>query len=140
MAYILTNEAGITDIDVIQAAILHDTVEDTNTTFDEIEKEFGIKVCNIVAEVTDDKSLSKATRKELQIERAKGSSHEAKLVKLADKLYNLRDLEITPPEKWSNERIKEYFEWAKKVIDELRGTNKNMEDSLDEIFKRRGVV
>lgn len=140
MAYILTNEAEITDIDVIQAAILHDTVEDTDTSFEEIEKEFGTKVRNIVAEVTDDKSLPKATRKELQIEHAKGSSNEAKLVKLADKLYNLRDLEVSPPEKWSDERIKEYFQWAKKVIDGLRGTNKKMEDSLDEIFKRRDVM
>lgn len=83
------------------AAILHDTVEDTDTTFDEIESHFGKPVRDIVAEVTDDKTKPKQQRKRLQIEHASGSSCEAKLVKLADKLYNLRDLEEITPEGWS---------------------------------------
>lgn len=93
-----------------------------------------------MAEVTDDKSLPKQTRKQLQIEHAPTSSYEAKLVKLADKLYNLRDLEKSAPVGWSNERVREYFVWAKKVVDGLRGTNKEMEESLDGIFKNVGVV
>lgn len=83
------------------AAILHDTVEDTDTTFDEIEEHFGKDVRDIVAEVTDDKSLPKQERKRLQIKHAKTSSHQAKLVKLADKLYNLRDLERNTPAGWT---------------------------------------
>ncbi|KAK5645683.1 hypothetical protein RI129_004147 [Pyrocoelia pectoralis] len=139
VAYILTEEAKVTDIDVIQAAILHDTVEDTKTTFEEIETHFGSKVCSIVAEVTDDKTLPKETRKALQIEHAPTSSREAKLVKLADKLYNLRDLERAVPRKWTVDRVQQYFCWSKKVVDGLRGTNKCMEDNLDCLFKKRNV-
>lgn len=140
VAYILTSEANITDIDVIQGALLHDTVEDTMTTFDEIEKEFGKKVRDIVDEVTDDKSLPKARRKELQIENAKGSSYEAKLIKLADKLYNLRDLERSTPSGWTSTRVHEYFKWSKNVIDELRGTNVILEEKLYEMFEKRGLI
>lgn len=86
---------------MILAAILHDTVEDTNTTFVEIEREFGHEVCSIVREVTDDKTLPKLERKRLQIEHAAGSSNKAKLVKLADKLYNLRDLQQSVPDGWT---------------------------------------
>ncbi|KAF5269262.1 hypothetical protein FQR65_LT02563 [Abscondita terminalis] len=139
VAYILTNEAKVTDLDVIQAAILHDTVEDTDTTFDEIEEKFGSKVCSIVSEVTDDKSLPKETRKSLQIQHAPTSSHQAKLVKLADKLYNLRDLERVTPKDWTAFRVQEYFAWSKKVVNGLRGTNQVMEDSLDELFNKRNV-
>ncbi|CAM5146142.1 unnamed protein product [Eretmochelys imbricata] len=92
VARILSREAGVTDIAVLQAALLHDTVEDTDTTFSEIEEQFGGEVRRIVEEVTDDKMLPKMERKRLQIERAPHSSRGARLVKLADKLYNLRDL------------------------------------------------
>lgn len=108
VAYILTNEANITDPEVIQAALLHDTVEDTETTFEEIEREFGVNVKNIVKEVTDDKSLPSAERKRLQIVHAKDSTYQAKLVKLADKLYNLRDLQASIPEGWTE--VDEKFE------------------------------
>lgn len=154
VAHILSSEGSVTDTDVILAAILHDTVEDTDTSFDEIEIEFGRAVRNIVEEVTDDKSLPKLERKRLQIEHAKTSSYQAKLVKLADKLYNLRDLQKSIPEGWtkvihkrvkhtcidvdiiipSQERCKDYFKWAKQVVDNLRGTNQALEDALDQIF------
>lgn len=101
VAFILTNEAKVTDPEVIQAALLHDTVEDTDTSFEEIEQEFGVNVRNIVMEVTDDKSLPSTERKRLQIVHAKDSTHQAKLVKLADKLYNLRDLQLCIPEGWT---------------------------------------
>lgn len=94
-------EANVVDIDVLMAAILHDTVEDTDTTIDEIEQHFGKTVRDIVAECTDDKSKPKMERKRLQIEHAAGATHQAKLVKLADKLYNLRDLEQNLPEGWT---------------------------------------
>lgn len=140
VACILTQEANITDSLVIQAAILHDTVEDTDTSLDEIEDRFGKKVRDIVDEVTDDKSLPKLERKRLQIEHAPGTSYEAKLVKLADKLYNLRDLERSTPSGWSEQRVQEYFEWSKKVVDGLKGTNAALETNLDTIFKRRNIV
>lgn len=104
VAYILTSEGNVTDLDVVIAAILHDTVEDTDTSFDEIENEFGSKIRDIVAEVTDDKSLPKMERKRLQIEHALTASREAKLVKLADKLYNLRDLQKEIPKGWTEVR------------------------------------
>ncbi|RZC43343.1 HD 4 domain containing protein [Asbolus verrucosus] len=140
VAFILTNEAKITDVSVLHAALLHDTVEDTDTSFEEIENLFGKTVRGIVEEVTDDKTLPSAERKRLQIVHAPDSSFEAKLVKLADKLYNLRDLEKSAPEGWSEQRIQEYFEWSRKVVDGLRGTNVAMEQSLDEIFKKRNVI
>ncbi|XP_077996886.1 guanosine-3',5'-bis(diphosphate) 3'-pyrophosphohydrolase MESH1-like [Glandiceps talaboti] len=140
VARILAKEAGIKDLNILQAALLHDTVEDTDTTFDEIEERFGSKVRKIVAEVTDDKSLPKMERKRLQIEHAPHISREAKLVKLADKLYNLRDLTEIAPEGWTPERIQEYFLWGSKVVNGLRGTNQVMEDELDEIFKEKGVL
>lgn len=99
-------EADIADIKVLMAAILHDTVEDTDTTFDELDEHFGEEVRKIVAECTDDKSLEKQERKRLQIEHAKSISKRGKLVKLADKLYNLRDLERSLPAGWTEVRIK----------------------------------
>jgi len=140
VAHILTSEANVTDANVILAALLHDTVEDTDTTFQEIEDNFGVDVCKIVEEVTDDKSLPKLERKRLQIVHAKESSREAKLVKLADKLYNLRDLQRCAPEGWTDDRCADYFKWAKDVVDNLRGTNANLENSLDEIFRYQKLL
>ncbi|KAG9352297.1 hypothetical protein JZ751_020710 [Albula glossodonta] len=97
VARILSHEGGVTDIEVLQAALLHDTVEDTDTSFAELEAAFGPKVARIVREVTDDKTLAKQERKRQQVEHAPHCSHQAKLVKLADKLYNLRDLNRCTP-------------------------------------------
>ena len=89
--------------------------------------------------MTDDKSLPKLERKRLQIEHAPHVSTEAKLVKLADKLYNLHDLERCTPTGWTDDRVQEYFVWASKVVKGLRGTNEYLEKQLDEIFSRRGI-
>lgn len=139
VARILSHEGEITDIEVIQAALLHDTVEDTDTTFEELESVFGATVARIVQEVTDDRSLLKAERKRLQVEHAPHCSHQAKLVKLADKLYNLRDLNRCTPEGWSAQRVQEYFEWASQVVKGLRGTNSAIEEKLQQLFLERGV-
>lgn len=101
VANILTSEGNVTDLNVLMAAILHDTVEDTDTTFEELEQRFGAKIRGIVEECSDDKTLPKMERKRLQIEHAKTATPEAKLVKLADKLYNLRDLERSIPRGWT---------------------------------------
>jgi GTP diphosphokinase / guanosine-3',5'-bis(diphosphate) 3'-diphosphatase len=105
------------------AALLHDTVEDTGTTFEELDQAFGSEVGSIVREVTDDKSPPKAERKRLQIGHATHASRPAKLVKLADKICNLRDLIAAPPIDWSLERRREYFDWATQVVDQMRGTH-----------------
>ncbi|KAM9494318.1 guanosine-3',5'-bis(diphosphate) 3'-pyrophosphohydrolase MESH1 [Clarias gariepinus] len=139
VARILSQEGGVTDIEVLQAALLHDTVEDTDTTFEELEATFGSKVARIVQEVTDDKTLPKQERKLLQVEHARHCSHQAKLVKLADKLYNLRDLNRCTPAGWTAERVQEYFVWAAQVVKGLRGTNDVLEEKLLQLFKERNV-
>ena len=138
LANVLVNEGGVTDIPVLCAAILHDTVEDTETSFDELEARFGTEIADIVREVTDDNDLPKSRRKELQVEHAPNLSHRARLVKLADKICNLRDVAVDPPAHWQHERREEYFEWAKRVIDGLRGADAKLESVFDEVY-RRGV-
>ena len=137
LADVLVNEGGVTDVEVLCAALLHDTVEDTDTTPQEIEGAFGARVARIVAEVTDDQTLSKSERKRLQVERAAGLSSEAKLVKLADKICNLRDVADSPPPNWSLARRQEYFDWAKQVVDGLRGAHPRLEAIFDAAFARR---
>ncbi|NWI98012.1 MESH1 pyrophosphohydrolase, partial [Pitta sordida] len=114
-------------------------IEDTDTTFAEIEERFGAEVRGVVEEVTDDKTLPKMERKQLQVERAPGCSQRAKLVKLADKLYNLRDLNRCTPQGWSAERVQEYFRWAARVVSGLRGTSPALEGALRRLFDERGV-
>ncbi|XP_001369058.1 guanosine-3',5'-bis(diphosphate) 3'-pyrophosphohydrolase MESH1 isoform X7 [Monodelphis domestica] len=139
VAHILTKEAAVTDIAVLQAALLHDTVEDTDTTLEEVEEHFGAEVRSIVEEVTDNKALSKLERKQLQVKNAAHSSRPAKLVKLADKLYNLRDLKRCTPVGWSEQRVQEYFEWAAQVAKGLQGTSPQMEEALQKLFQERGL-
>lgn len=139
VARILSHEGGITDIEVLQAALLHDTVEDTDTSITELEAVFGQTVARIVQEVTDDNTLTKQERKRQQVEHAPYCSHQAKLVKLADKLYNLRDLNRCTPSGWTEERVQEYFVWAAQVVRGLRGTNQTLENNLQQLFKQRGV-
>lgn len=137
LADILCNEGQVTDIRVICAALLHDTLEDTDTSARELEALFGRDICDIVVEVTDDKSLPKAERKRLQVEHAAGISAAAKLVKLADKISNLRDMDACPPSGWPLERRREYYDWARAVIDRLRGVHPSLEAIFDEAYARR---
>ena len=137
LANILANEAGIEDEKVLVAAILHDTIEDTETTTQELADLFGDDVTAIVLEVTDDKSLPKAERKRLQVEHAPTISRRAKLVKLADKIANLRDIAASPPADWPLTRQQEYFDWAKAVVDGLRGIHPTLKRIFDEVYKRR---
>jgi guanosine-3',5'-bis(diphosphate) 3'-pyrophosphohydrolase len=137
LADVLANEGGVTDETVLIAAILHDTIEDTETTAEELTAIFGETITAIVLEVTDDKALPKAERKRLQIEHAPTISAAAKLVKLADKICNLRDIVASPPEKWSLERRQAYFDWAKAVVDGLRGSHTGLEQAFDDASRRR---
>lgn len=126
--------------DVLIAAILHDTVEDTDCSIKEISELFGPRVADTVAQVSDDKRLSKVERKRLQIVHAPHLSEQAKLVKLSDKLDNLSDLLDKTPVGWTAERVAEYFNWAEKVIDGLRGTHLEMEKRLDQCLARRSIA
>jgi guanosine-3',5'-bis(diphosphate) 3'-pyrophosphohydrolase len=137
VANVLANEGGITDPTILAAALLHDTIEDTATTPEELEAEFGPDIAAIVIEVTDDKSLVPAVRKQLQIDHAATLSEQAKLVKLADKISTLRDIIQTPPVNWSLERKAEYFTWANQVVDAMRGVSPVLESLFDKEFVRR---
>ena len=134
LARVLAEVGGVTDAATLCAALLHDTVEDTDTTFDELQREFGAEIAALVAEVTDDKSLPKAERKRLQIDHATSLSPAAKRVKLADKICNLTDVATSPPVGWSLERRREYFVWAKAVIDRLRGIDARLEAAFDAAY------
>lgn len=134
LANVLAVEGGIYDRDVICAALLHDTIEDTDTSVDELRTAFGEKVTNIVLEVTDDKSLEKSIRKEEQVRHAPHISVEAKLIKLADKICNMRDIIASPPADWSTERKRAYFEWAALVVAGLRGAHPGLEAVFDCLF------
>lgn len=131
LLWILTEEAGIDCTEVLCAAVLHDTIEDTETSAEELRANFGQDVCDIVLAVTDDKALAKAERKRQQVRRAASARHEARLVKLADKIANLRDLSQHPPRDWDDARRVAYCNWAREVIDQLRGTHAGMESLFD---------
>lgn len=133
---LLTSVGKVVDFDVLIAAVLHDTIEDTETTEDEIKKLFGAKVSKMVAELTDDKSLPKAERKQLQIEHAPVASTGAKQIKLADKISNIGDILENPPDGWSDKRRLEYIDWGEKIVAGLRGANKNLEKRFDELIAR----
>jgi len=131
---VLTQECGVFDVNVLCAALLHDTIEDTDTSNEELIENFGEHIASIVFEVTDDKDLPKLERKRLQIEHAPHKSDQAKLVKWADKISNLRDLVNSPPVDWSIERKQNYFDWAKEVTDGMRGVNANLESVFDAVY------
>ena len=137
LAAVLWEEGGVRDPIVIAAALLHDTMEDTQTSYEELRGAFGETVADIVVEVTDVKFLRKGSRKRLQVERAAQASPAAKLVKLADKICNLRDLLASPPSGWSLERRHEYFDWAEDVLDQVRGTNARLERKFDQLCRKK---
>lgn len=137
---VLSLEASIQDPVVLCAALLHDTVEDTGTTPEEIEARFGAEIRAVVMEVTDDKDLPKAERKRLQVEHAAGASEAARLVKLADKICNLRDVAASPPVGWDLKRQQTYFDWAREVVDRIRGTHLELEALFDQVYRSRPGV
>ncbi len=134
---VLAVEGGVREALPLIAALLHDTVEDTETTEAEIAQQFGAEVAGVVMEVTDDTQLPKAQRKALQIAHAPHISRAAKLVKLADKISNVRDVAESPPAGWPLERRREYFDWAKQVIDGLRGVHPGLEHAFDAVYALR---
>ena len=134
----LTEVAGLVaaatgggDVDLIIAAVLHDTIEDTDTTAVELEAAFGPRIAALVGEVTDDKSLHKSVRKRLQIEHAPHASAGARLIKMADKTSNLRSLAASPPKGWSERRRAQYVAWAARVVEGCRGANAVLAEQFD---------
>lgn len=136
VAEILCTIGGVRDVTTLAAALLHDTLEDTATTPEELAAAFGPDVLGLVQEVTDDKALLKAERKRLQIEHAPHHSPRAKLIKLADKIQNVHDLSVNPPASWSLDRLRAYVEWADQVVAGLRGVNPNLESAYDEVARQ----
>jgi guanosine-3',5'-bis(diphosphate) 3'-pyrophosphohydrolase len=145
VAYNLMSIGKVHDPDILIGALLHDTVEDTQTTFDEIEQRFGSRVRAFVQEVTDDKSLPKLMRKQFQVEHAPEKSAGAAQIKLADKLYNLEDLIKAGPIDWDEERVGSYFQWAKAVVDNLPWVNAPLKKAVDDVIEgywqaKRGLL
>ncbi len=136
---VLVHEGDIADTDTLCAALLHDTIEDTETTFEELAESFGDEIADIVMEVTDDKTQPRAVRKQAQIDHAPHLTTKARAVKLADKICNLGDISRSPPPDWSLERRQEYFDWANRVIDELRGDWPELETLFDQMYAERPV-
>ncbi len=128
---------GITNETILCAALGHDLIEDTSTTYEEIVVLFGKQVADNIMECSDDKNLPKAVRKRLQVEKVRYKSYNAKIVKLADKIANLNDIIVNPPGDWSVERKKAYFDWAKEVVDAgLRGVNPGLEEMFDDLYQK----
>ena len=134
VAHVLWTIGDVSDIITIVGALLHDTIEDTDTTQEEIRANFGKDVLALVLEVSDDKSLPKQERKLRQIKMAPYLSPRAKQLKLADKTCNISDIVNHPPRDWSRQRRIEYLEWAESVIVGLRGTNTKLEAHFDEVL------
>lgn len=132
VADVLSRVGNVRDADVLAAALLHDTIEDTETTADELRTTFGERILSLVLECTDDKSLPKSERKRLQVVNAPHKSPEAKTIKIADKISNMSDLVTAPPVDWSTERKREYVQWCDEVFQGLKGTNL----ALDNLFEQ----
>ena len=136
VALAIAQIGGVDDPEILAAALLHDTLEDTETTPEELEAEFGKKVCEYVLDVSDDKTLPPDERKRRQIEHAKQISKGAALIKLGDKISNVTDVINSPPEDWDINRRKEYLDWAEKVIENCPKVNDRMENKFQEIIKQ----
>ena len=134
-------DAGVADPAVLAAALLHDTIEDTDTTAAELEERFGPAVRGLVEEMTDDKSLDKAVRKELQVEHAAHASAGARMIKLADKICNVRDVAASPPPDWPRARRVEYLDWSERVVAGCRGCQPELEALFDrELARARAML
>jgi GTP diphosphokinase / guanosine-3',5'-bis(diphosphate) 3'-diphosphatase len=140
VATVLAVEGDVVDEATLLCAILHDTVEDTDTTFAELGQHFGPEVAELVRELTDDNSLEKSERKRLQIEHAKGSSLRAKQVRIADKICNVRDITVSPPAAWPLQRRLGYLIWSGRVVEGCRGVNSKLDRAFDQAIVRAREV
>jgi guanosine-3',5'-bis(diphosphate) 3'-pyrophosphohydrolase len=130
VAETLWRVGSVRDIAILTAALLHDVIEDTETTPEDVEHIFGGDILSLVQEVSDDKSLEKQTRKEQQVRHAPDLSAGAKLIKIADKICNIKDVTHSPPPDWSLNRRMEYLDWAERVVKGLKGCNEKLEEEF----------
>jgi GTP diphosphokinase / guanosine-3',5'-bis(diphosphate) 3'-diphosphatase len=135
VAELIAASSPCLDVELVMAAFLHDTVEDTGVTLQELEQRFGKDVADLVAEVTDDKSLPKEIRKQLQVEHTPEKSSRAQTLKLADKISNLRAIISSPPVGWSRERKQQYFEWARQVVSGIASPNEFLKSEFDNVYQ-----
>lgn len=131
VAALLAAATDGSDVVLLMGGLLHDALEDTDATYEDLEQRFGPDVAALVAEVTDDKALPKEERKRLQIEKTAGKSRRAKLLKIADKTSNLRGLVQSPPAGWTEARLRDYVVWANDVVRSCRGLNARLEAAFD---------
>jgi guanosine-3',5'-bis(diphosphate) 3'-pyrophosphohydrolase len=131
---LLWRVGGVRDAQVLAAGLLHDVLEDTPTTPVELTECFGQAVYSLVREVTDDKRLPPAQRKQQQVEHAAQLSSGAKWIKLADKISNVRDVNEHPPEGWPAERCRAYRAWSAQVVEQLRGANPALEAEFERVL------
>ena len=136
VADLVANAISETDPNLISAAFLHDVIEDTKTEIQELIEMFGSDVTGLVLEVTDDKSLPKAERKRLQIEHAPSLSPRARVIKIADKISNLRAILFSPPQDWDQRRRGEYFIWAQRVVGGISDPNPYLKAEFDRVFEQ----
>lgn len=140
VATVLYEVGGVRDIQILIAALLHDTLEDTDATAEELAEQFGDKVAGWVKEMSDNKSLPYQERKRLQVEHAGHISREAALVKIADKSCNVADIGNNPPFDWPDERCTAYLEWAEKVVKRIATDNQQLKEyfytTLEESSKK----
>ncbi len=134
VANLLTEVGNIEDEATICGAILHDTIEDTITSCADLESMFGEEICSLVSEVSDDRFLNPIESKEHQVDYAPFLSDKAKLIRLADKIANVYDIAHFPPAHWNKQRRKKYLEWSKKVVDQIRGVNADLEQKFDDVY------
>ena len=136
VAQLIAGSSDVLDTNLVVAGLLHDTVEDTCTQPEELKRLFGDDVASLVAEVTDDKALPKEVRKTLQVQNAPHKSVRAQVIKLADKISNLRSILASPPASWSSERKREYFAWARQVVDNLSAPNPLLKAEFDGTYAK----
>lgn len=140
VAQILHSIGGVSNPDILSAAILHDTLEDTDTSESELEEKFGKTILELVKEVTDDKSLAKQKRKQLQIEHAPHLSEGATLIKIADKISNITDITTSPPKDWDTTRKQDYLNWGQAVVEKCKEVNRPLLDHFYSILEKAKTV
>jgi guanosine-3',5'-bis(diphosphate) 3'-pyrophosphohydrolase len=140
VAAILASDGGVTDVMTLAAAVLHDTLEDTETTPAELAREFGPAIRDLVQEMTDDRRLPKAIRKAVQVAGAPHLSARAKLIRIADKIANVRDVTHHPPAHWDIARRREYLDWTAQVIAGCRGASAALETLYDRVLQEAWVA
>jgi GTP diphosphokinase / guanosine-3',5'-bis(diphosphate) 3'-diphosphatase len=140
VAHLVSTALSEPDANLVAAALLHDVIEDAGVTSPELIERFGQDVAALIVEMTDDKSLPKEERKQLQIEHALKLSVRAQTIKLADKISNLRTILSSPPTNWSLERNRDFFAWAKRVVDGLSAPNPVLKAEFENTVKRLGEL